>query len=315
MAASTLGDARFDGDVLTYSAVAPGSEKLLITVTDRSGLQDSYELLVTVNPLLTIDSDRDGVADTQAAAIGLDPITAGGDTDHDGIPDRHEIGDPDKPTDSDGDAVIDAVEVGEAARSAQRMRFVVPHPIADKLRLDGLGGKTITIAALTPGATVSTQRRRDDNSLPLYVISELPAPEVTFSYPFGVLWFNIAGPSAEGAQVEIQLPDIALPDSTVVRAMGRNDRWESIPAGAATLRRDNNTLILNLQDGASYDRSLGSGVEVALGPGVEEEAPLRSATSSGSSGGGALHGALLILLCGAWLLRRYRTRQWAILGQ
>ncbi len=308
VSATTLGSAHFEGSILSYTATTPGSEKVLLTVTDSSGLQDSYELPITVNPLLTPDIDGDGVSDDQARAVGLDPITAGGDTDRDGIPDRHEIGDPATSTDSDSDGVIDALEVGEAAHSPQRMRFVVPHPIAAKQRLDDLGGKTITITALTTGVRIDTQRRRDDNSLPLYVISELPAPEVSFSYPLGVLWFTVTNFSQGGAQIEIQLPEVDLPELSVIRAMGRNDRWLTIAEGTATLRRDTRTILLNIENDAIYDRTVGATIDLALGLGVEEEAPLRAATSARGSGGGALHGVVLLLLGGAWLARRARSR-------
>jgi uncharacterized repeat protein (TIGR01451 family)/MYXO-CTERM domain-containing protein len=67
------------------------------------------DLPVTVRWSTLPDADGDGVPDADEVRLGLDP--ADPDTDGDGIPDGVEVGNPAAPYDSDGDTVIDALEL------------------------------------------------------------------------------------------------------------------------------------------------------------------------------------------------------------
>jgi hypothetical protein len=65
-----------------------------------------------VSPALPpVDTDGDGLLDTEELAIGTNPALA--DSDGDGIPDGIEVGDPQAPRDTDGDLVIDALDTDD----------------------------------------------------------------------------------------------------------------------------------------------------------------------------------------------------------
>jgi hypothetical protein len=101
--------------VLTFVAGStPGTDSIEVVVTDNGipPLSTTITIPVTINDPGEIDSNGDGVTDTQAINLGLDPDDPDGDTDNDGVPDSVEIGDPEAPADSDNDGVIDAIEPG-----------------------------------------------------------------------------------------------------------------------------------------------------------------------------------------------------------
>jgi hypothetical protein len=58
-----------------------------------------------------VDTDGDGLLDTEELAIGTNPALA--DSDGDGIPDGIEVGDPQAPRDTDGDLTIDALDTDD----------------------------------------------------------------------------------------------------------------------------------------------------------------------------------------------------------
>ncbi|MEN8801705.1 MAG: hypothetical protein ABF297_06980 [Thiogranum sp.] len=104
----------------------------------NSTLEDTGDTNLN-NPLGEIDSNGDGISDTDAIALGLDPNDPDGDTDDDTASDVIETGsDPGNPlpVDSDGDGVIDALEAGTSATDAS---------VASGLKLSS--GDTVTITA------------------------------------------------------------------------------------------------------------------------------------------------------------------------
>ncbi len=64
--------------------------------------------LSVCDPSVCLDSDNDGVTDTDEVAVGTDPYNP--DSDGDGISDKAEIGDVDSPRDTDDDGTIDALD-------------------------------------------------------------------------------------------------------------------------------------------------------------------------------------------------------------
>jgi len=70
-----------------------------------------YQCNTTMNPQATsLDSNGDGLQDYVSLRLGLNPLAPGGDTDGDGANDFDEVGNVDRPRDTDFDGVIDALE-------------------------------------------------------------------------------------------------------------------------------------------------------------------------------------------------------------
>lgn len=105
-----------DGDGNGYPGTVIGSEP------DWGGFPFPFEPTWNGDARLDgADSNGDGLTDTQAIALELDPDLVSGDSDGDGATDVAELGaDFNTPLDSDTDGIIDALEPGTDAQDASR---------------------------------------------------------------------------------------------------------------------------------------------------------------------------------------------------
>lgn len=307
-----LGRAAFAGNVLTYTATAPGTELLTVTVADASGNTDAVVLPVTVNTADAPDSNQDGLSDAQAVAAGLDPQAAGGDTDGDGIGDALEVGNPLAPTDRDGDHVIDALEYGAAARDPARLVFVVCPPTAARLGLDRLAGGIVSIEADQGAALLG--RVNGGYGIPLYDQASAAAGDGGYGYPFGLVDYSVRT-AASRVKVVVTLPaGVALPSNAVVRKQDGGGRWVTLPA--AVLDRKHNTVTLTLADNDGFDGDPAAGVirdpvgvAVALPASASTGAPSSAGAQGGAGGGGVLDPlSAAMTLAPLWRRRRRERR-------
>lgn len=127
-------DSDADGDTLSIASFNQGTNgsvtqvgnQLIYTPSVGFSGTDSFTYVVsdgkaqtTATVTLTVektsptepDSDKDGISDVDEKRLGTDPDNP--DSDADGIPDGQEIGDVNKPRDTDGDSVIDALDTDD----------------------------------------------------------------------------------------------------------------------------------------------------------------------------------------------------------
>lgn len=110
-----FGSVVIQGGKLVYTADTnyTGPDTFTYVVSDGKGGTTTGKVTVTITaqPSST-DTDGDGLSNTEEQALGTDPTVA--DTDLDGVPDNKEVGtDVTKPADSDGDGVINALDVDD----------------------------------------------------------------------------------------------------------------------------------------------------------------------------------------------------------
>lgn len=96
--------------VYTADASYVGMDSFSYVVADGKGGKGTGIISITINAKpTTLDSDADGLTDTQEQTLGTNPASA--DSDADGIPDKTEVGaDLTKPVDTDGDGKINALD-------------------------------------------------------------------------------------------------------------------------------------------------------------------------------------------------------------
>lgn len=315
VARPTLGAASFSGNVLTYTADAPGTELLAVTVQSADGSTGAVLMPVTVNVPGAVDGNGDGLSDAQALRLGLDPAAAGGDSDGDGIADIYEVGDPAHPADSDGDHVIDALEPGDAATDAARMTFVVTPPSAAALGLNELAGQTVSVSVSTGVALGGTIN--GDTGVPLYDKQTAAAADSGYDYPLGLLDYTVITPSPKVTVTVTLPPGVSLPDGTVVRKQDVDGLWQTVPAVIDTLH---NTVTLTLRDNDEFDLDPVTGIihdplGVAGVAAVSATSQVSSnAASGGNSGGGGAVGVVGLLSLGLLVVLRRRVRQWMVAG-
>ncbi len=127
------------------------------------------------------------------------------------------MGDPAHPTDTDGDGVIDALEVGTAADDNTELGFLVPSSTASALGLPGLSGQPVIISA--GGAQITSTAA---SGLPLSAESDYPA-DPGYDYPLGIYGFSVAAPAGT-ATVTIRFPaGTIFPSNVAVRKV--DSRW------------------------------------------------------------------------------------------
>lgn len=290
-AIATLASVVIANGRVDLTPVAAGTDELIVTVTDSSGLSDSLRLPVVVNAANVRDHNGDGVSDAQAAALGLDVFTATGDTDGDGIADQLEIGAPATPADSDGDGIIDALEYGAAADDATVLDFRVPAHSAQLLRLPTLNAQRLTLHAT--GALAAHNNPVID--LPIY-----PGTDGAYRFAYGLLDFSVAAPDGT-ATVVLQLPmNQALTPDLQVRKLSATG-WQTLDS--AEIDRDRHTLTLHLVDNDDFD------LDPAIGM-IRDPVGIAEPVAE-NSGGGALEPLWLLALligCGADARRRRRPQ-------
>jgi hypothetical protein len=291
------GTASVDADgLVTYDAngAAAGSDSIEVTVTDRggAGASDAVSIPVTVNATGETDSNGDGVTDTQATALGLDPNDADGDTDGDGVSDANEIGDPANPADSDSDGVIDALEDGATASDAST---------ANGIQLDS--GDTAEITS--SGQALSNVTTGPATGGPAGI-----------SFPFGTVSYTTT--SAVGGSVTVRMTFSAdLPSGLTLYKVDSGGNYTELSTSIWT-QVDARTVDVTLIDGdpaTDLDGIANGSIEDPVAP-ASAPAP----TSGGGGGGCTLNGAggisrdplMPVMMLGALVLLYSRRRAKAI---
>ncbi len=312
VAPSMLGVASFSGNVLTYTASAPGTELLAVTVHNAGGNTDAMLMPVTVNTVGVVDTNGDGLSDSQASHLGLDPDAANGDSDGDGIADVYEVGDPAHPTDSDGDGIIDALEAGAAATDPARMSFVVTPASAARLNLDALSGQTVSISASAGARLRATVNGA--TGIPLFDKLTAAADDSGYEYPLGLLNYDVIT-SLPKVTVTVTLPaGVMLPAGAEVRKQDVNGLWQSV--ADAVIDTEHNTVTMTLRDNDEFDLDgtvgvihdpMGVAVTAAVVGSTTSQASSDGPAGAGQGGGGAL-GITGLLGLGWLLVLRRRCR-------
>ena len=260
---------------------------------------DNDENPVTVNvsgtgtETLPQDSNGDGISDTDAIALGLDPHDPDGDTDNDGQSDVIEVGgDVKNPLDNDGDGIIDALEPGATASTAE---------IASGLRL--ASGDTVIITT-APGEMLSNVRADESIDGPGGI-----------NFPFGTVSYKTSSPP--GGSVTVLMTFSAdLPDRLVIDKVDRANNYTELP-DTLWNRLDNRSVEITLTDGDPL-----TDLDGAADGSIEDPVAIGSSTATGGGGGGGGGGGctigsttnmdpiwLLILLApGIRYLRRHGIR-------
>ena len=304
---STLGNATFKDNILTYHATAAGIDTMTVTVTDNHGASDSKKLSITVNSSDIVDTNNDGMSDYQAQENGLDDAADNGDSDDDGIPDRYELGDPSHPADSDGDGIIDALEFDAGADDTSSLYFTVPGRTAAKDGLPALSNQRVEIKS-NSGNAVSAHNN-GTTGLPVYSATDLSAPDRDYNFPYGIYDFSVSGvPDYGTSTITIHLAsDINLDNISAVRKPDINNVWRTYPDASIDLSK--RMITLTLRDNDMFDADPRPGIiRDPIGLGVAIAMTNSNAVSTAqppSSGGGACN---LYLLC-IYLLtvaKRYR---------
>lgn len=101
------------GWAVSWTAPAIGAGDVTFYVASNAANFDGSTLgdFIRTNSITVteaLDTDGDGLTDSQETAIGTNPGLA--DSDSDGVDDLTEVGDPGSPTDSDSDGTIDALD-------------------------------------------------------------------------------------------------------------------------------------------------------------------------------------------------------------
>ena len=302
-----------DGNALTYSIVINGS-KGFVTITDIStgaytytsnanaigvdsftfkvsdGLLNSNIATVSVsitavNDVPAPDSNGDGISDTDAIALGLDPNDPDGDSDNDGLSDVIEVGgDIGNPLDSDGDGIIDALEPGNSATDAATASGVEMDSGAI-VALTNTSGETL-LAVSTESVTNGSNG---------------------FNFPYGALSFTANIPPGE-VRITIRLSfSVDLPaDLAIFKTDDNGNVIGKVPNGD-WIRVDNRNIDLTLTDGGPFDQDglVDGKIVDPLALGVSTTPPTDGdGSSSSSSSGGTVDLWLLLMLGFLGMLRR-----------
>ena len=174
----------------------------------------------------------------QSIALGLDPYIT--DTDGDGISDADEVGaDPENPLDSDGDGIIDALEAGSVATDSTQSQLTlnVSEASANALALSELSGLALKVA-VEGGSIDPVGLLTSESSL---AGDEADPRDAEYDYPYGL--FNLKVSLREGAtssSVILEYPEAhTIADDVVLRVRKTDGNWVSFtPVAQANGRLD-----------------------------------------------------------------------------
>ncbi|NVC62723.1 hypothetical protein FC652_06210 [Vibrio sp. 05-20-BW147] len=249
------------------------------------------------------DSNNDGITDTVAKLLGLDPIS--GDTDGDHLDDIVEIPVFLRAKDSDFDGLSDAHEAGDAANNSMLVSGV---KLENGLRLD--------LSNPTPIPITHTRVGKLDTSLPPMhtLVGELPpsknAELQTLDYGYGMLAFNIGTPEKmlESDHVELNLTLTQLPAGLEIYQVVRKTDfdiggWTQEFVKLSWASPDNGQISLKLQN-PDFNPIFQANL-IFTAPQVKSEGDKPDTAASSSSGGSM--GMWSLWLLGLASLRRPLT--------
>ena len=271
-----------------------------VTAYDMSGNESGYSNEAAAVDT-TVDSDYDGIPDTQEASYGLSSNS--NDSDGDGISDFDEWGKSNLPADMDGDGIIDALDtdsdndgvLDSDEAGVDRDMDGVP---------DRLDNRTATMATAQGKMSIvvnhPTARLIQTTFIPT-VSSNSNPPQVDF--PYGGVSYKITGITAG----ESVLITIIMPQNLPVNA----EYWKYDDTGFHKLASQvsGNEISFQITDGGTGDSDhVTNGLIVDPGYiGIPSSSSAAAPASSGGGGGGggcslsrepaaALPDALLLLL-------------------
>jgi len=293
----------------SLSGMASGSMYYIaVTAYDTSGNESGYSNEIAALDT-TVDSDHDGIPDTEETAYGLD--TNSNDSDGDGISDFDEWGNLSLPADTDGDGMIDALD-----RDSDNDGVLDSDEAGVDRDMDGvpdrLDDKTATMATAQGKMSVvlnhPTARLIQTTFIPT-VSSNSNPPQVDF--PYGGVSYKITDITAgESVLVTIIMPQ-NLPDNA--------EYWKYDDTGFHKLASQisGNEISFEITDGeiGDSDHTINGMIEdpgyigIPQSESVANTAPTTTASSDTGGGGGggggcslsrepaaALPDALLLLL-------------------
>ncbi len=228
------------------------------------------------------DADGDGLLNQIEAQFGLSTNLA--DSDGDGIPDGTEFGDGDLPVDTDGDGIIDALDLDSDNDGALDLNEDGPDSDGDGIP-DRLDGDTATLLTGYGALSVLLEEsaRLEEVLFLAQPLSEASVRNVDF--PYGGVQFKVTGLDP-GASVTVTLKTTStLPvNAEYWKEDGQGDyfRYDAVISG--------NSLQIVLTDGAAGDDD-GSVNGTISDPGyigipVAVESPSSSSSGGGGGGGG-----------------------------
>jgi len=249
----------------TPSQADANASPISITVTaeDPSGATSSDTFLLTV---ISTDSTKPGISDSEAIALGLDPNAPDGDTDNDGIADTIELGgNIDNPLDTDTDGVIDALEAGTDATNAEVT--------------SGLPLTNGNIASITTSS---------GEILSQVIASTTTGEPAGINFPFGTISYTTTSPIGGNVTVRITL-STDLPENLIIYKVDNMGAYLEMPRSLWT-RVDARSVDIILTDGDPLTDldGLANGLindPIALGDAVTVSASLDSSGTSGGGGG------------------------------
>ena len=277
-----------------FAPSSPGASNDSFDIPSNDGDENPLTIKVsgTGTEILPLDSNGDGISDADAIAIGLDPHDPDGDTDNDGQSDVIEVGgDIKNPLDNDGDGVIDALEPGATASSAE---------VASGLRL--LNGNSVIITT-APGEMLSNVSADESIDGPGGI-----------NFLFGTVSYKTSSPL--GGDVTVRMTFSAdLPDKLVINKVDRSNNYTELP-DTIWNQVDDRSVEITLTDGDPL-----TDLDGAADGSIEDPVAIGSAATGGGGGGGGGGGCtigsttnmdptwLLILLApGIRYLRRQRIK-------
>ena len=226
---------------LTISAgPTSGTDIIQVTVRDPvTGLTASLPLIVTIqNPNVggnTAAPAADGLTTAQKINAGLNLLSV--DTDGDGIPDSQELGDPNNPSDTDSDGVIDALEPGINSEDPSRALGMLDQSGTTSIGIVGLGntlanvGLTQAPASASKPAGISLEMITYEAHLPVNIYTAVNRFLFSAAILQPLKLFKVSY-----ASLYTEIP----PFNTTVPGEG----WTLIDA---------NTIELSLKDGGQFD--------------------------------------------------------------
>jgi outer membrane protein OmpA-like peptidoglycan-associated protein len=262
---------------------------ITFTATDAAGNSSSFTRTLTINDPATVAASGTGLTIAQSIALGLDPNATTTDTDGDGISDAVEIGDPANPYDLDNDGVLDAFESGNLNQNQS---------IASGLPMD-----SGTVAISSTGQTLSNVSHTTATTTPQGV-----------SFPFGILDYYTTTSVVGGTQTVRITHSTALPANLVLYKVDVNGVYSALPATAWT-QVDAFSVDLTFTDGGQFDLDgVANGVIVdPVAIGVATASAVTQVSSGGFGGGCSLQASsgkfdpmlpLLMFISVLWLLKR-----------
>lgn len=291
------------------NSIGDACELMVIVDADGDGVESDADLCAGTTDYATVDSDGcsdsqrdtnwDGITDVIALQIGLNPSIPSGDSDGDGVVDRVEVGvDQSAPKDSDQDSVYDALESGDAA-------------------LDGAFAAGINLSS----SGLMSIRVPDGQQLSNITVTATENSDSTLTVIYGDISFSTSAQTGGEVLVSLNFPEV-LPSNAVCFMVAENGEMDELDTAICSIA-SSSTIQATLKDGDAVTDKDGAenGVIVSKlaiatrsGSGSSSSSSSTSTSSgasgsSSSSGGGRTELSYIFLICLLWFVReKYKMK-------